>query len=304
MSDTNNVVVTDDAKAKLKVRLSNEIGALFAEYPRLSQDAIINKTRNTLIELENLLEIRRYFVAKDVLELMVATGRLKVEDRVDPDNPFYTLGDSAQNAKEELKEVQPSFSPKLFPFIDSFNILKDEIVAAVDLHNGQVRTSLVFTTMIAKDFKDYMAAYDVKEVDARNRAANIFDEAVASLVAEHRLQLSGGVLRTPRAGSTVKQSNDLRDALEIIALAYLGVEIVMMEQQISAGQPESEGVKLLKRVRGVILDHGLEFRLTRPKEGEFGIPDDMCKVQLVKTLYPMDAELLPVILETFYKEGY
>lgn len=107
----------------------------------------------------------------------------------------------------------------------------------------------------------------------------------------------------PEVDKTAELQEQLKQALEIIALNFLADHINSLESGLQVGTVPAT-TTLYKRIRGLILDHGLEFRLAKVKEGEFGIPVQVCRAQLVKTLYPVDADLLNSISSLFYNSGY
>lgn len=86
--------------------------------------------------------------------------------------------------------------------------------------------------------------------------------------------------------------------LEIIASQY--VELVMTKLD----PIHSNRYQKLKRVKGFIADHGLEFRIAKTPEGQFGIPDKVSKAQLVQASYPISAELMVEVVDLFCAEGY
>lgn len=108
--------------------------------------------------------------------------------------------------------------------------------------------------------------------------------------------------------TTDDSTNDLQKALEIIAIQFLQKEIDELNGQVpvvaNGTSFDSPQVAKLKRVRGLIKDHGLAFRLSKPKQDHFDVPEEICQVQLTKLLYPTDADLLETIVDLFVNEGH
>lgn len=106
----------------------------------------------------------------------------------------------------------------------------------------------------------------------------------------------------------VVDPKDYQTALMYIAIDFLERKILdnlaLTQDQNVEVVPTSAKIAVLKRIHGLILDNGLEFRITRPKEGEFGIPKHICKVQLVRTLYPTDVDMLAGILSLYRNIGH
>lgn len=96
-----------------------------------------------------------------------------------------------------------------------------------------------------------------------------------------------------------EELTDLQRAFEIIALDFVEVEIL----KIPLGQGV-ESFNNLQSIRGLIKDHVLEFRFAKPKDDEFDVPKNVCKVQLSQLLFPMDARLLAEIVRLFVVKGH
>lgn len=193
----------------------------------LSRDAITNKTRDTLVTLEEQHGISRHRIVERQLEEMVKTSLLFRDPNSYEENPRYGRGTT----------------PAVWPFPDS-----------------KIPRAAKPITEPVKEFKMPEATIDPK---------------------------------------------DFQKALEIIALDFLGKEIDELNSSARmVGGPVTSQIGILQRIRGTIKDHGLEFRLSKEKSGHLGIPPEICKVQLVKTLYPMDADLLSSIVDLFHNEGH
>lgn len=94
---------------------------------------------------------------------------------------------------------------------------------------------------------------------------------------------------------------DFQQALEYIALDFLHEGALKCRVNDSE---DSYRMELIMRVKGTIMDHGLEFRLSKPLKGHFDIPSEISRVQLVRTNHPMEAELLALIMEFFHNPSH
>ena len=135
-------------------------------------------------------------------------------------------------------------------------------------------------------------------IKGENHVVSVFVRTIGSAIPE--VEESKPTFKMPEK---VIDPKDFQTALEYIALDFLQVEIDELEEKMPPSVTTKQ-IGVLQRIRGTILDHGLEFRLAKAKEGQFGIPKEICKVQLVQTLYPMDADLLSSIIDLFYNEGH
>lgn len=223
------------------------------------------------------------------------------------------------------KEVNALSIALYFPFQTTLKEFRQSVRDYLSKHGNLVAFDVVFDEFFTKHVP---AGTD--EVTQRNHAMEIFKTLIRimnnegfitsphadliGLVPENEVRPTYTLVGNEEIQQPNKEFNmaeqvidpkEFQTALEIIALEFTEEKIKQAESEFSLTMSDARiRHGWYKAVRGLILDHAFEFRLSKPKDDSFGIPKEICKVQITKTICPMDAWQIKAAFELFCNEGH